>query len=148
MVRQGDKVRLLHEGTNRFLAATGAESQLVLVYDQPQDARQTHGALSPEVTHPEWKTHYLEWIIGGYHGSVTEGAEITYFPSIKGDITFTNVGTKEKLHSHYISVFGADAYEVTAYHGNDHNNHWAISNMSTHHLDASHGSPARPPLGT
>ena len=109
-VRQGDKVRLLHEGTNRFLTVAGAESQLVLAYDQPQDARQTHVALLPEVSHPEWKTQYLEWVIAGCHGSITKGTEITYFPSTKGDITFTNVGTKEKLHSHDISVFGVDAY--------------------------------------
>ena len=77
-----------------------------------------------------------------------EGHRDHFVPSTKGDITFTNVGTKEKLHSHDISVFGADAYEVTAYHGNYHNNHWAISHMNTRNSDASHGFPARPPLGT
>ena len=105
-----------------------AESQPPLSYDQPNDERQQQVCLLPGTFQPQWKADRLTWCFsyGGKHSDQT----VTFFPSLKANLVLTNPATKLKLHSHDLSLFGEDGYEVTAFHvAYDPNNAWAITGI-------------------
>ena len=128
VVKCGQVLRLQHTETGHFLGCVEAESQVQLEFDQTSDERQRHVCLLPCVYQPDWKANRINWIASW--GNSYDPVPLCFSPSSKAEIYFTNQATKLKLHSHDLPLFGANALEVTAFHGaKDVNNAWAISGI-------------------